>query len=421
MQKIFALVDCNNFYVSCERIFNPTLAEKPVVVLSNNDGCIISRSNEAKALGIKMGQPIFQCNDLIKKHRVHVYSSNYSLYGDISRRVMDVLATFTPELEVYSIDEAFLSLEGITRNPSDYAGQIRRTIKKWVGIPVSIGIGPSKTLAKAAAHVAKKVPCHEGVFDITHCADTLLGKIDVGDVWGIGRRYNRLLKRAGIHTARDLRDVDDSWAKKHLKITGLRTVMELRGMSCISLDQDQAPKKAIMCSRSFGRKVHSIEELREAAAAYTSRAAEKLRAQGSAAGFIEVFLIEFPFNEGFPATHIASTNIPVATAYTPRLIRYAQALIERIYRAGPAYRKVGVMLADIVPRGQVQMNLFHQTHEGPRELRLMQTIDRINSRLGSGTISYAAAGFSRPWWMRQTRKSPRFTTSWEELPLVKAS
>ncbi|HOO38819.1 MAG TPA: Y-family DNA polymerase [Deltaproteobacteria bacterium] len=421
MHKLFALIDCNNFYVSCERIFNPSLEGRPVVVLSNNDGCIIARSNEAKALGIKMGQPIFQCRDLMARHQVHVFSSNYSLYGDISRRVMDVLGIFSPDVEMYSIDEAFLGLDGTTRDPLGYAGEIRRIVKKWVGVPVSVGIGPSKTLAKAAALFAKKNPSLGGVFDITLCAQSALSEIDVGDVWGIGRRYGRFLSRAGIRTARDLRDMDDAWAKKHLKITGLRTVMELRGMSCIPLDQDDAPKKAIVCSRSFGRKVYRLEELKEAAAAYTSRAAEKLRAQGGAAGFIELVLIEFPFNEGFPKTYISSANIPVATAYTPQLIGYAHTLLERIYRRGPAYRKVGVMLADIVPRGQVQMNLFHQPPEGPKEVNLMQTVDRINARFGSGTISYAAAGFDRPWWMRQTRKSPRFTTSWEEIPLVKAS
>ncbi len=420
MHRLFALVDCNNFYVSCERIFSPSLENKPVVVLSNNDGCIIARSNEAKALGIKMGQPIFQCKDLIARHRVHVFSSNYSLYGDISRRVMDVLAGFTPDVEVYSIDEAFLGLDGIVRDPLDWAREIRRTVRKWVGVPVSIGIGPSKTLAKAAARVAKKDPRHDGVFDITSCARDTLAEIGVEDVWGIGRRYSRLLTRAGICSARDLSDVDDAWAKKHLTITGLRTVMELRGTSCISLEQVFSPKKAIMCSRSFGRKVYSLEELNEAAAAYTSRAAEKLRAQGGAAGFIEVVLIEFPFNGGFPKTHISGMNIPVATAYTPELIHYAHALLEKIYRSGPAYRKVGVMLASIVPRGQVQTNLFFPCPEGEKEMRLMETIDRINARFGAGTISHAAAGFERPWQMRQARKSARFTTSWEEIPLVRA-
>jgi len=421
VEKIVALVDCNNFYASCERVFNPSLDGKPVVVLSNNDGCVIARSEEAKAAGIRMGQPIFQCRDLVSQHHVRVFSSNFSLYGDISRRVMDVLSGFTPDIEVYSIDEAFLYLDGIPGDPAGCAREIRRRVKKWVGIPVSIGIGPSKTLAKAAALVAKKVPRHEGVFDITACAEDILPGMDVADIWGIGRKYSRFLRQHGIETARDLRDADDAWVRKHLKTPGLRTVMELRGISCIPLEQVQAPKKAIMCSRSFGRKVTDLDELNEAASAYVSRAAEKLRAQKSAASFIELILIEFPFNQGFPATHIASMDIPSATSYTPELIGYAKALLERVYKKGPAYRKVGVMLAGIVPRGQVQSNLFYPCREGMNGHVLMQTVDAINARWGSGAIACAASGFERPWWMQQAKRSPGFTTSWKDLPLVKAS
>ncbi|HDP24836.1 MAG TPA: Y-family DNA polymerase [Deltaproteobacteria bacterium] len=421
MNKIFALVDCNNFYVSCERVFNPSLAERPVVVLSNNDGCIIARSNEAKNLGIRMGHPLFQCRDLVERHRIAVFSSNFSLYGDMSHRVMDTLARFTPEMEVYSIDEAFLSLEGVCSDPEDYARRISRTVKQWVGIPVAIGIGPSKTLAKAAARAAKKHPAHDGVFDITSCREETLSGIEVDDIWGVGRRYARFLRGHGIVSALDLARAPDAWVKKHLTIEGLRTVMELRGISCMPIDSAPAPKKAIMCSRSFGRKVYSLEELQEAASAYTSKAAEKLRRQGSAASFIQVLLIEFPFNHGFPKCAVSSLKIPVATAYTPELSGYAKTLIERIYRPGPAYRKVGVLLSGIVPRGQVQMNLFHPSREGPKELALMNTLDRINTRWGSGTIGYASSGFSRPWWMRQEKRSARFTTSWAELPLVKAS
>ncbi|MGC9324223.1 MAG: Y-family DNA polymerase [Desulfomonilia bacterium] len=420
MKKIFALVDCNNFYVSCERVFNPSLEGKPVVVLSNNDGCIIARSNEAKTIGIRMGHPLFQCEDLVKRHCIHVFSSNYSLYGDMSSRVMSTLSLFTPEMEVYSIDEAFLSLEGLSPEPEEYARIISRTVKKWVGIPVSIGIGPSKTLAKAAARAAKKGPARDGVFDISPCREKTLSGIDVEDVWGVGRRYARFLRRHGIVSALDLARAPDSWVKKHLTIEGLRTVMELRGTPCISLENSPAPKKAIMCSRSFGRKVYSLEELQEAAAAYTSRAAEKLRWQGSAASFIQTLLIEFPFNNGFPKCSVSSLHIPVATAYTPELVRYAKTLLERIYKPGPAYRKVGVLLGGIVPRGQVQANLFHESREGPRELSLMKTLDSINRRWGRGAILYASSGFSRPWWMRQTRRSARFTTSWADIPLVKA-
>lgn len=420
MNDLFALVDCNNFYVSCERVFNPALKHRPVVVLSNNDGCIIARSEEAKAIGIRMGQPVFECRSLIARHGVRVFSSNYSLYGDISRRIMDVLHLSCPEVEIYSIDEAFLDLTGLPDSPRDFCRDLRDRINKWVGVPVSIGIAPSKTLAKIAARAAKKDPGLRGVLDIRGHTDEVLASTGVEDVWGVGRRYARLLRRHGIRTALDLSRVDDEWARKNLTIMGLRTVTELRGISCIPLEDTRETSKTIICSRSFGRKVYRIEELSEAAAAYTSRAAEKLRAQKSAASFLQVMLVEFPFNEGFPVTRIASANIPVATAYTPELIGYAKALLARVYRRGPAYRKVGVMLAGITPRGRVQMNLFHPCREGPKQLAIMEAMDGINSRWGRGTISFAAAGFDRPWWMRQAKKSPRFTTSWADLPRVKA-
>lgn len=419
MGGLFALVDCNNFYVSCERVFNPSLKNRPVVVLSNNDGCVIARSEEAKALGIRMGQPVFECRALIARHGVRVYSSNYTLYGDLSRRIMDVLGLFCPEVEEYSIDEAFLDLSGMPKPALEHCRALRERILKWVGVPVSIGIAPSKTLAKAAARVAKKDPAHRGVFDITGRTDVTLAGMGVEDVWGIGRRYARFLRRRGICTALELSRVDREWAKKHLTITGLRTVAELQGVSCIPLEEARATNRTIICSRSFGRRVYRLEELEEAAAAYTARAAEKLRAQRSAASFLQVMLIEFPFNEGFPATRIASASIPVATSYTPELIGYAKALLGRVYRRGPAYRKVGALLADIVPRGCVQTNLFHPCSEGPRQLALMEAVDGINARWGRGTIEFAATGFERPWWMRQANRSPCFTTSWADLPLAR--
>jgi DNA polymerase V len=417
--QCFALVDCNNFYASCERIFNPSIENKPVIVLSNNDGCVIARSEEAKALGIKMGQPVFECRDLILKHKVHVYSSNFGLYGDISRRVMSVLSHFTPDMEIYSIDEAFLNLDGISCNLEEYCRQIKARVKKWVGVPVSIGIGQSKTLAKAATRVAKKNKTCEGVLDITGRTEDFLPSIDVEDAWGIGRRYAKMLRSRRINTAHDLSRVNDDWARRRMTITGLRTVMELRGVSCIPLEDVRSHNKTLICSRSFGRRVSSLDELKEAAAAYMARAAEKLRAQSAAASFIQIFLMEFAFNDGYPETCVASMSIPVATSYTPELIRYAQALVSRIYKNGSSYRKVGVMLAGIVPRGQVQENLFHPSHEGPKQLALMEVVDRINDRWGRGAINFAATGFKRPWWMRQASKSPLFTTSWADLPRVR--
>jgi DNA polymerase V len=350
---------------------------------------------------------------------VHVFSSNFELYGDLSRRVMETLAAFTPDMEVYSIDEAFLDLTGAADDPAAYGRTIRKTVRQCVGIPVSIGIGASKTLAKAAAKAAKKAPACGGVFDITGREEEVLSGIEVDDVWGVGRQYARLLRRHGILTAFDLRNAPDAWVKRHMTVMGLRTVMELRGVSCIPLEDAEPPRKAILCSRSFGRKVYRVEELEEAAAAYAARAAEKLRDQGSAASFIQVILLEFPFNDGFPKTRICSGALPVATAYTPELIRAAKALLRRIYHKGPAYRKVGVMLSGIVQRGQVQLNLFHEGREGDREIGLMASVDAVNRRWGRGTLAFAASGFQRPWWMRQASKSGQFTTSWNDLPTAK--
>jgi DNA polymerase V len=421
MDSIFALVDCNNFYASCERVFSPGLSGRPVVVLSNNDGCVIARSEEAKALGIGMGQPLFECASLIERHKVCVFSSNFSLYGDLSRRVMETLSGFTPAIEVYSIDEAFLDLTGMGWDLVSYCEAIRDTVRRWVGIPVSIGIGPTKTLAKAAARIAKKNPALQGVFDIRGREDEALASIEAGAVWGVGSRYARMLAACGIRTALGLRDAPEDWVRGRMTVSGLRTVMELRGVSCLGLDEVEPAKKSILCSRSFGRKVYSLAELEEAASAYASRAAEKLRAQGCAASLVQVILIEFPFNDGFPKTRICSGALAVATSSTPVFIRAAKALLRSVYVEGPAYRKVAVMLSGIVARGCVQLDLFRPAGDASSELALMDAVDAVNRRWGRGTLSFAACGFDRPWWMRQARRSAPFTTSWDHLPRARAS
>jgi len=424
MKNIFALVDCNNFYVSCERVFNPNLEGKPVMVLSNNDGCVIARSNEVKSLGIKMGVPAFQCKDLIKKYDIKVYSSNYALYGDMSQRVMDTLARFTPELEIYSIDEAFLSLGGfISLNLTQYGKQIKTTVKKWTGIPVSIGLGPTKTLAKIANHIAKKDPQFEGVFDITHHpqSDELLDSIEVAEVWGIGYRYAQLLNQKGIYTTLQLKNAPEEWIKKYLTIRGLRTLQELRGISCIPLEQVAPPKKGITSSRSFGRPVETIKELREAVATYVSQAAEKLRAQKSAASCIHVFLTTNCFKDEPQYSNNATFRLPVPTSYTPELIHYAHQNLEKLFKSGYRYKKAGIMLTGIVPQEKVQLSLLTPSYPHARGKILMETIDRINARWGSNTVKYAAAGIQKPWKMRQTKKSPRFTTQWKDIPVVRTS
>ncbi len=417
MHTTYALVDCNNFYVSCERVFNPDLRDRPVVVLSNNDGCVVARSNEAKALGIRMGEPYFRCRGLLQRAGGRVYSSNYGLYADMSRRVMDTLSSFSPDMEIYSIDEAFLGLGGIAGDPAERGRQIRQTVYQHTGIPVAVGLGPTKTLAKAAAHVAKHSP--PGVFDISADPAGVLAGIAVDEVWGIGPRHAALLRRHGVETARALRDLDDNWIRARLSVTGLRTALELRGMACIPLEDTPAPLKGITCSRSFGQRVSALRDLEEAVSAYASRAAEKLRAQGCAAACIQVFLTDNPPDFSRTRTYIAAWHPREPMASTPRIIRAAKEILRQIYRPGLCYRKAGVMLTGLVPRGKVQMDLFRPGAEGKREEALMQALDAINARWGRDTLTYAASGTSREWRMRRACMAPRFTTCWEELPVVR--
>jgi len=422
--SLFALVDCNNFYVSCERVFNPGLRGKPVVVLSNNDGNVVARSNEAKAMGIRFGAPAFECRELVKEGAVAAFSSNYALYGDMSQRVMDTISPFAPDMEIYSIDEAFLSLGRLFSVPdvTEYAHQMRETVLQWTGIPTSIGIGPTKTLAKLASRLAKRSSGHRGVFTIAGYPgrERLLKSVKVEDIWGVGMQYTRLLNLNGIFTALDLRDAPDRWIRKHMTVMGLRTVWELRGHSCIPLEEAPPPKKGIVSSRSFGRPVERLSELGEALAAYVSRAAQKLRAQRSVALFITVFLGTNPFKDE-PQYHNSITlRVPLPTSYTAELIRHAHRLLAKIYRPGFRYKKTGVFFSEIIPEDQAQLNLFRET-PGEKQQLLMKTVDRINDRWGTGTVVYAAEGIRKEWRMRQLKLSPRFTTRWEEIPIVRAS
>lgn len=421
MKKVFALVDCNNFYVSCERVFNPKLEGKPVVVLSNNDGCIIARSNEAKALGIKMGEPFFKSKPLIKKHNVKVFSSNYALYGDLSCRVMDVLQEMEPDVEIYSIDEAFLYMPH-SKKITEYAKNIKKRVKQCVGIPVSVGIAPTKTLAKLANRLAKNSLYHDGVFDFTdhERIDELLSGVGVEDVWGIGRRYTKKLNMHGIYTALHLKNANDTWIRKNLTITGLRTVMELRGIPCISLENIQASKKSIVSSKSFGSPVSSLTDLTEAVSTYTSRAAEKLRNQKSIAGGLHVFIATNRFKTDRPQySNSEMVILPEPTSSTPALIAAAVKCLKNIYRPGYEYQKAGVMLTDIVSETCQQRNLFMQSSDD--KAPLMKALDKINAKWGRHTLQYAVSGFKKPWKFKQTRKSPAYTTRWADLPIVKAS
>jgi DNA polymerase V len=418
---MLALADCNSFYASCERVFDPRLRDRPVVVLSNNDGCVVTRSSEAKALGIAVGVPFFQIRDLVKRHGIIVRSSNYTLYGDLSARVMAVLGRFTPHLEVYSIDEAFLDLGGIPDDRLvDFGRTIRRTVLRWTGIPVSIGIGPTKTLAKVANHLAKNAPAAEGVWSLADPREqtVVLARLDVQDIWGIGARLAVRLKRAGITTAWDLREASLSHVRRLVGVVGERTALELGGLPCIGLEEAPPPAKSIVRSRSFGRPVERREELEEAVATHATRAAEKLRLHRRVAGMLSVFVATSRFLEK-PYANLATVPLDPPTDDTTRLIHAALAALRLIFREGFKYQKAGVMLTGLEPRAGLTESLFVQ-YDRDRSARLMAAVDGVNHRLGPDTLRFAAAGFARPWHMRREHASPCYTTRWDELPTVKA-
>lgn len=418
MPKVFALVDCNSFYVSCERVFHPAARNRPVVVLSNNDGCAISRSSEAKAVGIAMGAPIFKCQELVRRYGVKVFSANFVLYGDMSSRVMAVLAQFTPQMEVYSIDEAFLALDGFEPRGLDaYGREIRATVKRSTGIPVSVGIAPTKTLAKIANHYAKDHPEAGGVVTLTdeETIDRYLAQTPVAEVWGIGREKAVFLERNRITTALDLKKAPDEWIKKHLTVVTLRTVWELRGVSCLTLEETQPAKKAIATTRTFGYEVKDLAEMEEAVAAYVSKSAEKLRRQKSLAGYVQVFVETNPFKDAPYYRNAAGVAVSPPTADTARLIAAGHSLLKKIYRPGLAYKSCGVFLLNLVPGSAEQDYLFEEKYQGSAKERLMTVVDKVNREHNTGKLFWAAEGLGKPWFMKQAHKSKRFTTRWDEL------
>ena len=428
MPHTFALIDCNNFYVSCERVFNPSLEGRPVVVLSNNDGCCVARSNEVKALGVKMGAPWFQLQELAERHGIIARSSNYTLYADMSNRVMGILAGFSPRQEIYSIDECFLDLTGFTQvDLTRYGQTIRAKISRWVGLPVCVGIGPTKTLAKLANHVAKKRPQYDGVFDYgllsTSEQSTLLESIDVGEVWGVGGRITARLNRRGITHVLALREADPKILRREFGVTLERTLRELRGESCLALEEVNPPKQQIMCSRSFGKLVLRVEELREAVMAYTARAAEKLRGQQSVAGSIHVFLNTNRFKTDEPQ-YQAGLTVPLLspTSDTLALVKAALFGLEQLYRPGYRYQKAGVMLLELDSARSRQLQLFDEPESEAveRRKRLMKTLDEVNCRMGKGVLRLAGEGLQQRWKLKADYKSPCYTTRWDELPVVSA-
>jgi DNA polymerase V len=428
VQTAIALIDGNNFYVSCERVFQPELEGKPVVVLSNNDGCVVARSAEVKALGVPMGIPWFKLKDLAKQHGIIAKSSNYTLYGDMSQRMHSVIAQFSPEQEIYSIDETFLDLTGFNRDLVAYGQEIRQRVRQWTGIPVCVGIGSSKTLAKLANHCAKKAHVSsmaDGVTDLNQLSASglreLFRRIEVGEVWGVGRKIQERLVGMGIETVQQLKDSSLSRIKKEFNVVLARTVAELNGESCLALEEVAPPKQQIMSSRSFGQPVFLLEDLSEAVVSYTSRACEKLRHQHHVAGSIQVYVRTNPFKPDEPQYNKGVTvKLLHPTNNTFRLAEAALYGLRKIYKLGYAYKKAGIMLTDLCPEHQVPVDLFSgfDLPETQRAKTLMATLDDINAKMGRGTVRSAGEGMQKSWSMRSDNKSNAFTTDWEQLAVV---
>lgn len=411
---MIALADCNNFYVSCERVFQPRLNGRPVIVLSNNDGCAIARSNEAKRLGIKMGAPYYQIKGLCQKNRVSVFSSNYELYGDMSRRVVSILMRFAPESEVYSIDESFLSLEKI-HDPVRTTKEMRETVLKWTGIPISVGIGPTKTLAKMANRMAKKQDT--GCLMLKGSENSLISSIRVSDVWGIGRRIEERLKRIKIFTAMDLINAPAPVIRKAGGVQLERTQKELHGLQCIRIEQIPEPKKNVCCSRSFGRTVTDLEELEEAVANHAVRATQKIRKEGSITCGLQVFIMTNRFSKEPQYSNSRTIGFDEPSDDPIRILSTAKELLRSIYRKGYSYKKSGVLLLNLRPRDQYQGLLFRD-HHNERQGRLVKALESINSRYGTGAAFLAAQGIDRTWDMNRHRRTPRYTTNWNEIPAI---
>ena len=426
MPRTLALIDCNNFYVSCERAFNPRLIGRPVVVLSNNDGCVVARSNEVKALGVRMGVPWFQLKDLAKKHDIIALSSNYALYADMSNRVMSLLSAFSPSQEVYSIDECFLDLTGLEHlGLTAYGQEFRETIQRNVGLPVCVGIAPTKTLAKMANHVAKKRPEYFGVCNFTKfdnaTLDQLLDQIEVGEVWGVGPRITPRLQDMGIKTVLNLKKAPRGKIRQRFSVVMERTVAELNGESCIELEDVAPPKQQIMSSRSFGVPVFDLAELEQSVASYTARAAVKLRNQASLAGAVQVYIRTSPFKDNEPQySQGVTVPLPFPTSDSRTLVAAALTALKRIFRPGFAYAKSGIMLMNLIPEERREMTLFDDPVQLGRSDALMGVMDRINRNFGKGAIRLFGEGAEQRWKMRTGNKSPNYTTRISDLVVAKA-
>lgn len=420
-----ALVDGNNFFASCEKVFDPSLRGVPVIVLSNNDGCAVARSSEAKALGIPMGAPLFKIRDIVKAHGVRVFSGNFELYGDMSRRVVEVLSTFTPDLEVYSVDESFLAFPGQGHGRILELGQtIRERVERWTGIPVGVGFGPTKTLAKLANYLAKKVAAFDGVASLMEpeVRAVVLAQIPIGEVWGVGRALAPRLTAMGIRSAGDLAGLDPRRARKAFTVVGERLVRELNGLPCLGLDDVPPARQSAVVSRSFGRPVTSRDELLEALAAFAHRAGEKIRDEGLAASYVQAYAYANRFAE--PEARYngsAGTHLIEPSSDTRLLVSEVKRLAAEVWRPGVRFAKAGVLLAGLVKEERVPGSLFGRTvFEREKAGRLMAAMDAINARMGRDTVKPLAAGLVKPWQGKSAHRSRAWTTRWAELPLVRA-
>ena len=416
LNRSFALVDCNNFYASCERIFNPKLIGRPIVVLSNNDGCIITRSAEAKALGIKMGEPYFKAKKIIQKNNVKVFSSNYALYGDISQRVMETLSSFSPEVEIYSIDEAFLGFNGFKNYElNTYCRHMREKIKKWVGIPVSIGLSGTKTLAKMANHLAKKNPNYQGVCILKNkiSIEKALREMEINDIWGIGNRSSTFLKKYNVKTAKDFTLLDRQWIRKNMGVVGERIYFELQGISCLDLDLIPSNKKSCCVSRSFSNPIEKLNDLEESISNYGTRVSKKIRDEKLVTQSMSVFVLTNHFNKREKQySNSIKLQLPFPTNDSIKIVKRALEGLRQIYRNGYRYKKAGIILYELNKASQTRGLLDTDRDQSDS---VMRTIDQINYRHGNSTIKLASEGVERKWAMRRERISPCYTTRFDEL------
>ena len=411
---MIALVDCNNFYASCERVFNPKIENKPVIVLSNNDGCVIARSNEAKALGIKMGEPAFKLKNLIEKYNINVFSTNFALYGDLSKRVMNIMSTEVEKMEIYSIDEAFLDF-------SDYASKkrglaIREKVKKWTGIPVSVGIAPTKVLAKVAGHIAKKhTKSGVFIFDDEDLIRRALNFFKVEDLWGIGSNTAKKLKSVGIHTALQFRQCDSSWVKRNLSVNGVRLQKELFGEVCYPIETKIKRRKSICTARSFGSEINKLSKLKEVIGSHANTCATKLRKEKSCCTTVGVFLSTNPFKpQAKQYNPYTVTQLHVPTNDSMEIVKVAIKALESIYRGDCIYKKAGVVVSGTAPQEQTQLSLFDSLDRGKRE-NINIAVDKVNSLMGKNKVHLAVQGSGRKWKIKQERLSPCYTTRFADI------